>query len=55
MNIYFIILIIIHILNIGIELGKNGEEKISKYSFPKALLGSGIGITLLYFAVKTGF
>ena len=55
MNIYFIILIILYILNIGIALGKHGEEKISRYSFPTTLLGSGVGITLLYFAIKTGF
>ncbi len=55
MNIYFIILIIIYILNIGIALGKHGEEKVSRYSFPTTLLGSGIGIALLVLAVKTGF
>lgn len=55
MNIFFIILIIIYILNVGIALGKHGEEKITRYNFWTTLLGSGIGMTILYFAVKTGF
>ena len=55
MNIYFIVLMIMYILNIGIALGKHGEENVSKYSFLATLLGSGIGIALLYLAVKTGF
>lgn len=55
MNIFFIILIIFYILNIGIALGKHGEEKIAKYNFWTTLLGSGTGMTILYFAVKTGF
>ena len=55
MNIYFIILIIMHILNIGIALGKYGEDKLNRYSFLTTLLGRGIGIALLVLAVKTGF
>ena len=55
MNIYFIILILIYILNIGINIGKHEEERRAKYNMITSLIGSGIGITLLYFAVKTGF
>lgn len=55
MNIYFIILICIYILNLGIELAKHGEEKTGEHNFFNALIGSAIGIILLYFAVKTGF
>lgn len=55
MNIYFIILTSIYLLNIGISLGKHGEEKVTKYNFFTTFIGSAIGFTLLYFAVKTGF
>lgn len=55
MNICFLILIIMHILNIGIALGRHGEERIQKYNVFTTLIGSGIEIALLYFAVKIGF
>jgi len=55
MNIYFIIMIGIHLLNLGIALGRHGEHKVEKYNFWTQLIGSTIGITLLYLAVKTGF
>lgn len=55
MNICFIILTIMYILNIGIALGRHGQEKIEKYNVFTTLIGSGIGITLLYLAVRTGF
>ena len=55
MNIYFIILTVMYLLNIGIALGKHGEEKITKYNWLTTFIGSAIGFTLLYFAVKTGF
>lgn len=55
MNIYYFILLAIHILNLGIALGKHGEKKVTTYNFGANLIGSIIGITLLYLAVKTGF
>lgn len=55
MNIWFCILIVIHILNLGVELGKHGERKTKTHNFFVQLVGSAIGITLLYLAVKTGF
>lgn len=55
MNIYFCIMVAIHLLNLGIELGKHGEEKTRKYNFWASLIGSAIGMLLLYLAVKTGF
>lgn len=43
------------LIGLRITLGKHGEEKITRYNFWTTLLGSGIGMTILYFAVKTGF
>ena len=55
MNIYFIILVIMNILGIGINLGKDGEPKKGNYSFFKALISAIIELALVYCAVKTGF
>lgn len=55
MNVYFMILLILQFLNLGISLGKHGETVIKKYNFWFQLIGATIAIILLYFAVKTGF
>lgn len=55
MNVYFMILLILQFLNLGISLGKHGETVTKKYNFWFQLIGTTIAIILLYFAVKTGF
>lgn len=55
MNIFFIIMCGIYVLNLGIAMAKHGEPKEDNYNFIASLIGALIGITLIYFAVKTGF
>lgn len=55
MNIYFIVMVAIYLLKLGIELGKHGQEKTGEYNFWTGLIGTAIGITLVYLAIKTGF
>ncbi len=55
MNVYFMILLILQFLNLGISLGKHGETVTKKYDFWVQLIGTTVGIILLYFSVKTGF
>lgn len=55
MNIYFIIIMILQCMGLGIDLVRHGKERIVKDNFLGSLIGRTISITLLYFAVKTGF
>ena len=55
MNVYFIILLCLEVLRIGINLAKHGEPKEGDYSFFYATISAGINIFLLYMAVKQGF
>lgn len=55
MNIYFIILMILQCIGLGVDLARHGKERIVKDNFWYTLIAKIIGITLLYFAVKTGF
>lgn len=55
MNIYFIILILLQFMGLGIDLANHGKERIIKNNFWGNLIARIISITLLYFAVKTGF
>lgn len=55
MNIYFVAMIMLHVLNIGINLAKHDEIRIEKYNVFTQLLGSAISITLIYLAIRKGF
>lgn len=55
MNGWFIALLILNVLGLGINMAKHGEPKKEKYSFWSALIGSGLVIWLAYMAVVTGF
>ncbi len=55
MNGWFLAMVIINVLNLGIELAKHGEPRKDKYNVFSQLLGSAIGLTIIYMAVKTGF
>lgn len=55
MNIYFIILILLEFMGLGIDLARHGKERTVKDNFWSSLIAKTISITLLYFAVKTGF
>lgn len=55
MNYYFITLLILYAMNLGIVLTRNGEPREDKYSFFKSLLSCLIVIGLIYLAIQTGF
>ena len=55
MNIYFIILMILQFMGLGIDLARHGKERTIKDNFWSNLIARIISITVLYFAVKTGF
>lgn len=55
MNIYFIILMVLQCMGLGIDLARHGKERTVKENFWSNLIARIISITLLYFAVKTGF
>lgn len=55
MNIWFLIMIIVDSLNIGISLAKHGQPRETNYNFFSRLIGCGIDIFIIYMAIKTGF
>lgn len=55
MNIYFIILMILQFMGLGVDLARHGKERTIKENFWSSLISRIISTTLLYFAVKTGF
>lgn len=55
MNYYFIALLILYAMNLGINLSRNGQPKKENYNFFTSLIAVIIEITLVYFAIKTGF
>lgn len=55
MNIYFLIIIIVYALNIGISIAKHGKPQEGKYNFLTTLIGACIGIFITYMAIKIGF
>ena len=55
MNIYFIILMVLQCMGLGIDLARHGKERTVKENFWSNLIARIISITLLYFAVETGF
>jgi len=55
MNGWFLTLIIIYTLSLGIELVEHGKPKKGKHSFWGTLIGSVTSLILIYMAIKTGF
>lgn len=55
MNGWFIALLMMYALDLGIATAKNGQKKEGKYSFGGSLIGSAIGIFIVYMAIRTGF
>lgn len=55
MNGWFLVIIIIDALNIGMNLAKHGEDKDAKYNFFASLIGCAINLTLIIMAIKVGF
>lgn len=55
MNYYFIALLILYAMNLGIVLTRNGEPREDKYNFFTSLISCLIVIVLTYLAIQTGF
>lgn len=55
MNGWFIALLVLYALELGINMAKHGEPKKGNYSFGASLVGAGVVIWVAYMAVATGF
>ena len=55
MNYYFITILIIYVMSFGINLSRHGQPKEEKYNCFNTLIAIIIEVTLIYFAIKTGF
>ena len=55
MNYYFIGLLMLYAMNLGINLTRNGEPREDKYSFFISLISCLIVVGLMYLAIQTGF
>lgn len=55
MNYYFIAILILYAMNFGINLSRHGQTKEEKYNCFNTLIATIIEVTLIYFAIKTGF
>lgn len=55
MNGYFIAIMVIEILGLGIHLAKHGEPREGKYNFGLCLIVTAINIFLIIMAIKKGF
>ena len=55
MNGYFLAIIIMSCLSLGINLARHGEPKEGEYDFIVSLIANLIDLILIYMAIKTGF
>lgn len=55
MNYYFIALLMMYTMNLGIVLSRNGQPREDKYSFFTSLISCLIVVGLTYLAIETGF
>lgn len=55
MNGWFLAVIIMGVLSVGINLANHGKPREGNYSFWAALFGMLIQTGLVYMAIKTGF
>lgn len=55
MNGWFLAIIILFVLNLGINLTRHGEKKKENYNLWVAVIGGGVRILLTYIAIVTGF
>lgn len=55
MNGWFLAVIIIYVLSLGITLGKHGKKQDGTHNFWASLITVGIFIWLMYKAIQTGF
>lgn len=55
MNIYFIIILVMDFLGLGIHLALHGKPKDGEYNFFTSSLSVALNIFLIVMAIKTGF
>lgn len=55
MNYYFIGILILYAMNLGINLTRHGQPREDNYNFITFLIAAIIEVTLIYFAIKKGF
>lgn len=55
MNYYFIGLLMLYAMNLGIVLSRNGKPREDKYSFFTSLISCLIVVGLIYLAIQAGF
>ena len=55
MNVYFIIILILDTLGLGMHLAKDGEPKEGEYNFFVSLISVILNIFLIVMAIKKGF
>lgn len=55
MNYYFIALLILLAMSLGINLTRHGQQRTDNYIFFTSLIAVIIETVLVYFAIKTGF
>ena len=55
MNYYFITLMMLLAMNLGINLTRHGQQRTYNCNFFISLIGIIIETLLVYFAIKTGF
>lgn len=55
MNYYFITLMMLLAMSLGINLIRHGQQRTDNYNFFTSLIAVIIETVLVYFAIKTGF
>ena len=55
MNYYFIVILMLFAMNLGINLTRHGQPREDNYNLFTSLIAVIIEIILVYFAIKTGF
>lgn len=55
MNIYFIVLVVLQLLGLGVLMGKHGEPRTDKYNFYMGVLNFTFITWIVYKAIEVGF
>ena len=54
MNGWFIAILFLCMLELGVNMAKHGERREGHHNFGSTLIGQAILISLIYMAIKTG-
>lgn len=55
MNYWFLAIIILQVLSLGVNLAKHGEVNESRYNFGFALFAALLNLLIIFMAITTGF